>query len=160
MTGDRNINVAQGNYNENIEGDYVQGNKTDQSRTLNNSGTINNSGAGAFNLGEISGTVANAINELPPSSNPNEPGLRDLLLDLKATIEDPLLPPDEQEEALEQVKVLAIAGKNPQNETMQKKAKRAVGFLEVIAKGVEPASKLAKACASVLPQITPFFFLV
>lgn len=157
MTSDRNINIESGNYNEKIEGDYLQGNKTDQSRNFSNSGTINNSGAAAFNLGDISGTVANTINELPPSPNPDQPGIRELLLQLQATIEDPQLPPDDQEEALKQVKVLAEAGKNPQNETMQKKAKRAVGFLEIIAKGVEPASKLATTCVKVLPPILAFF---
>ena len=51
------------------------------------------------------------------------------------------------------------AGQNPQDETMQKKAKRVVGFLKVIAEGVEPATKLAKACARVLPKILIFFGL-
>ena len=42
---------------------------------------------------------------------------------------------------------------------MQKKAKRAVGFLKVIAEGVEPATKLAQACGKVLPKILLFFGL-
>lgn len=58
----RTINMGSGNYIKNIEGDYVQGNKTDQSRNITiTGGTINNAGAGAFNLGDISGTVANTI---------------------------------------------------------------------------------------------------
>ena len=157
LAGDRNINVAQGNYNKNIEGDYVQENKTDQSRNFNNSGTINNSGAGAFNLGKFSGTVANTINKLPSSSNPDKPGIRDLLLQLQATIEDPQVSPEDQKTALTQVQILAAAGQNPQEKTMQKKAQQAVGFLEVIAKGVEPTSKLATTCAKILPLIIAFF---
>ncbi|MGL5835811.1 MAG: hypothetical protein ACRC1Z_21660 [Waterburya sp.] len=40
---------------------------------------------------------------------------------------------------------------------MQKKAKKAVCFLKAIAEGVEPATKLAIACAKVLPKILAFF---
>ncbi|MEM6614799.1 MAG: hypothetical protein AAF652_21660 [Cyanobacteria bacterium P01_C01_bin.72] len=39
---------------------------------------------------------------------------------------------------------------------MQEKAERAVGFLEVIAKGVEPASQLARVCTTALPKILTF----
>ena len=140
----RNINTSGGNY-------------TDQSRNFNNSGTINNSGAGAFNLGEINATVANNINQLPSSSNPNEPGIKDLLTQIQQAIDDPNLPEDDKKQTLEQLQVLAEAGQNPQNASMQKKAKKAVGFLQVIADGVEPATKLAKACAQVLPKIMVFF---
>ena len=160
MAGDRNIKINRGNYNEDIKGDYVEGNKTDQSRNLNISGgTVNASGAGAFSLGDINGTVANAINQLPSlsKSNPEEPGIKDLLTEIQAAIDDPQLSEDDKKQVLEQLQILAEAGKNPQAETMQKKAERAVGFLEVIAKGVEPASKLAKACTKVLPRILAFF---
>ena len=158
MAGDRSIKINRGNYNENIKGDYVEGNKTDQSRNLNISGgTVNASGAGAFSVGDINGTVANAINQLPSLSNPEEPGIKDLLTEIQAAIDDPQLSEDDKKQVLEQLQILAEAGKNPQVETMQKKAERAVGFLEVIAKGVEPASKLAKACAKVLPRILAFF---
>ncbi|ELS05034.1 hypothetical protein Xen7305DRAFT_00047730 [Xenococcus sp. PCC 7305] len=62
--GNRTINMGSGNYIKEIKGDYVQGNKTDSSRNINiTGGTINASGAGAFSLGDISGTVANTINK-------------------------------------------------------------------------------------------------
>ncbi len=142
-------------------GDNIVGNKnitSDYSRTQNISGgTINASGAGAFSLGDISGTVANTINQLPSSSNPDEPGIKDLLTQLQQAVDDPDLSDDDKKQTLEQLQVLAAAGQNPQNETMQKKAKKAVGFLKVIAEGVEPATKLAKACAKVLPKILLFF---
>ena len=144
-------------------GDNVLGNKNvsnDNSRNQNISGgTINNSGAGAFSLGDINGTVANTIAQLPDSSNPNEPGIKDLLTQLQQAVDDPNLADDEKQETLEQIKILATAGQNPQAETMQRKAKRAVDFLEVIAQGVEPATKLAKTCAKVLPKILLFFGL-
>ena len=149
----RNINIQHGNYNENIEGDYI-----DNSHRLNISGeTINASGAGAFSLGDNYGTIANLINQLPTSPNPEESGIKELLTQLQTAVDDPQLSEDDKQQVLEQLQVLAEAGQNPQDETMQKKAERAVGFLEVIAKGVEPASKLAKACTKVLPKIIAFF---
>ncbi|MEM8722872.1 MAG: hypothetical protein AAGE84_26910 [Cyanobacteria bacterium P01_G01_bin.39] len=40
---------------------------------------------------------------------------------------------------------------------MQKKAKKAVGFLKVVAEGIEPATKLAQVSAKALPKILMFF---
>jgi hypothetical protein len=64
---------------------------------------------------------------------------------------------EDKKQTLEQLQILAEVGQNPQDETMQKKAKKAVGFLKAIAEGVEPATKLAQACAKVLPKILAFF---
>jgi uncharacterized protein YjbI with pentapeptide repeats len=143
----------------NHQGDNeMNSNKTDQSRNQNISGgTINASGAGAFSSGDISGTVANTINQLSSSSNPEEPGIKDLLIQIQEAINDPQLSQEDKKQTLEQLQVLAEAGQNPQDETMQKKAKTAVGFLKAIAEGVEPATKLAQACAKVLPKILAFF---
>jgi uncharacterized protein YjbI with pentapeptide repeats len=145
--------------NYNHQGDNeMNSNKTDQSRSQNISGgTINASGAGAFSLGDISGTVANTINQLPSSSNPEEPGIKDLLIQIQEAINDPQLSQEDKKQTLEQLQILAEAGQNPQDETMQKKAKKAVGFLKAIAEGVEPATKLAQACAKILPKILAFF---
>jgi uncharacterized protein YjbI with pentapeptide repeats len=146
------------NSDRKIEGDYIRGNKTDQSRNPNISGgTINASGAGAFSLGDLSGTVANTINQLSSSSNPEEPGIKDLLIQIQEAIDDPQLSQEDKKQTLEQLQILAEAGQNPQDETMQKKAKKAVGFLKAIAEGVEPATKLAQACTKVLPKILAFF---
>ena len=153
-----NINQSHSGNGDNVAEDKNV--TTDQSRTQNISGgKINATGAGAFNLGDIYGTVANTINQLPSSANPDEPGIKELLTQLQAAIDAPNLSADDQEEALEQLQVLAAAGQNPQEQTMQKKAKKAVGFLKVIAEGVEPATKLAQACATVLPKILLFFGL-
>ena len=160
MAGERKIEINKGNYNEQIRGDYIEGNKTDQSRTQNISGgTINASGAGAFSLGDIYGTVANTINQLPSSSNPHEPGIKELLNQLHEAIDEPDLSEPKKKSALEQVETLAEAGKNPKDATMKEKAEMAVGFLEVIAKGVEPATLLAQTCTKVLPKILLFFGL-
>jgi uncharacterized protein YjbI with pentapeptide repeats len=54
---------------------------------------------------------------------------------------------------LTQLKKIAEAAKTPDDSNLQKKAKTAVSFLEIIAKGLEPATKLAQACRNILPVI-------
>ncbi len=48
------------------------------------------------------------------------------------------------------------ASQNKNDEGLQKKAKRAVNLLDTLAKGLEPAGKLANACKLVLPKIISF----
>jgi uncharacterized protein YjbI with pentapeptide repeats len=134
---------------------------TDQSRNIkigDVSGGFNAS-TGALNLGEISGTVAETINQLPPSPEPEKPGIKELLVQLQAAINDPNLADDDKTQVLEQIKVLAEAGQNPNKETAQKQAKRAMGFLKVIAEGLPSAAQLVKTCQDVLPAIAHFFGL-
>ena len=141
------------------EGDLIKGNKKDESRKIEVEGNVNASGAGAFSLGDINATVANTINQLPSSSNPNEPGIKELLTQLQQAVDDLNLSEDNQKQALEQIQTLAEVGQNTQDETMQKKAKKAVGFLKVIADGIEPTTQLAQACGKVLPKILLLFGL-
>jgi uncharacterized protein YjbI with pentapeptide repeats len=110
-------------------------------------------------MADISGTVTTTINELPDSSEPDKPGLKELLSQLQAAINDPNLPDDDKAQALEQIKVLAEAGQNPKNETAQKQAKRAMGFLKVIAEGLPSAAQLVKTCQDILPAIAHYFGL-
>ncbi|WP_204250432.1 hypothetical protein [Synechocystis sp. CACIAM 05] len=60
---------------------------------------------------------------------------------------------DEKVEAANQVKKIAEAAQNPDDVGLTTKAKRAVRFLETIANGLEPASKLVHACQNGLPLI-------
>lgn len=132
---------------------------TDQSRNIkigDVSGGFHAS-TGALNLGEISGTVADQINQLPASSEPEKPGIKELLSQLQAAVNDPNLADDDKEQVLEQIKVLAEAGQNPNSETAQKQAKRAMGFLKVIAEGLPSAALLVKTCQDILPTIAHFF---
>jgi uncharacterized protein YjbI with pentapeptide repeats len=110
-------------------------------------------------MADISGTVTTTINELPDSSEPDKPGLKELLSQLQAAINDPNLPDDDKAQALEQIKVLAEAGQNPKNEAAQKQAKRAMGFLKVIAEGLPSAAQLVKTCQDILPAIAHYFGL-
>jgi len=110
-------------------------------------------------MADVSGTVTIAINELPDSSEPDKPGIKELLAQLQAAINDPNLADDDKAQALEQIKVLAEAGQNPNNETAQKQAKKAMGFLKVIAEGLPSAATLVVACKDILPAIAHFFGL-
>jgi uncharacterized protein YjbI with pentapeptide repeats len=110
-------------------------------------------------MADISGTVTTTINELPDSSEPDKPGIKELLSQLQAAINDPNLADDDKEQVLEQIKVLAEAGQNPKNETAQKQAKRAMGFLKVIAEGLPSAAQLVKTCQDILPAIAHYFGL-
>ncbi len=82
-----------------------------------------------------------------------------MLVQLQAAINDPNLAEDDKTQALEQIKVLAEAGQNPNNEAAQKQAKKAMGFLKVIAEGLPSAATLVVACKEILPAIAHFFGL-
>jgi uncharacterized protein YjbI with pentapeptide repeats len=134
---------------------------TDQSRNINISGgTVNTTGAGAMSLGDISGTIANTINQLPASSESDKPGIKELLQQLQKAIEaEPSLSEEDKAEALEQVKALAEAGKAPQEGAMQKIAKRSTTMLKGIVASLPEAAKLAVEYAKLLPMITSLFGL-
>ncbi|MGK7899500.1 MAG: pentapeptide repeat-containing protein [Xenococcus sp. (in: cyanobacteria)] len=142
----------------NVQGEIEMNNAPSRIQKFTNS-TINNSGAGAFSLGDIKGTVPNTINQLPSPYNPKEPGIKELLTQLQQAVDDPNLSEEDQKQALEQLQALVEAGQNPENKTMQKKSKKAVGFLKVIAEGIKPTTQLAQACGKVLPKILLFFEL-
>ncbi len=118
-----------------------------------------NASGQALNLGEISGTVTNTINELP-SAEPEKPGIKELLTQLQAAIEaEKDLPEEDKAEALEQVKTLAEAGKNPQEEAKQKEAKTAMKILKGTIAGLPTAATLVDACSKLLPLISKFLGL-
>ena len=110
-------------------------------------------------MADVSGTVTIAINELPDSSEPEKPGIKELLSQLQAAINDPNLADDDKAQALEQIKVLAEAAQNPKNEATQKQGKKAMGFLKVIAEGLPSAATLVVACKDILPAIAHYFGL-
>jgi uncharacterized protein YjbI with pentapeptide repeats len=133
-------------------------NSNDYSRKFENSGTLNNSGQ--INLGEISGTVTNTINELPSASEPEQPGIKELLTQLKAAIEaEKDLSEEDKAEALEQVQALAEAGKNPQAEPHQKGAKTAMKILKGTITGLPATATLVEAVSKLLPLISKFLGL-
>ncbi len=108
----------------------------------------------------VAGNVSFAINELPSSSEPDKPGIKELLTQLQAAISaDPNLSEDDRNDALEEVKNLAEAAQNPNDGGMKEKAKKAGRTLGRIISGIPTAAQLVEACSKLLPLITkPFGF--
>lgn len=124
----------------------------DESRNIEISGNVTGS---TLNLGEISGTVTTTINQLPDSSQANQAGIKELLTQLQTAIEaENDLPQEDKVEALEQVKVLAEAGRNPQEGAMQKMGKTAIKILKGTITGLPNATKLVEECNKLLPLIS------
>ena len=117
--------------------------------------------SGVFNLGTISGNVSNTINKLPESPDPNQPGLKEILLQIQAAIEsEPELSDEDKAEALEQVKVLAEAGQNPNDTALQKAGKTAMKILKGTTAGLVETTKLAVEFGTLLPALTPLLLFL
>jgi len=111
-------------------------------------------------LGDISGTVTNTIGQLEKADDPESPKLADLLKQLQAAIEnDPDIKPEVKIEALEQVKALAEAGKNPKEGGMQKAAKTAMTMLKGIIADLPTITKVVTLGQTLLPAIAHLFGL-
>lgn len=108
----------------------------------------------------VSGTVRNTINQLEKVDEPEAPKLADLLKQLQAAIEtDANLSEEDKAEALEQVKVIAEAGQNPKEGTMQKTAKSAIRMLKGIISDLPGVTTLIEAGNKLLPAIFHIFSL-
>ncbi len=112
-------------------------------------------------IGAISGSVTNTINQLPPSTDLDNPGIKELLAQLQAAIEaESELPDEDKAEALEQVKSLAEAGQKPQDNALQKGAKTSMKILKGTVASLPDAAKLAESCTKLLPAIATLLALV
>lgn len=122
-----------------------------------NSGNVNEE---VTNLSTISGEVTNAVNQLPESQQAGLPGIEELLKQLQTAIEaNDNLQPKAKAEALEHLKVLAEAGKNPQAEGKRSAAKTAFGVLRGIIDEIPGVPTLVGTWKRVLPEITEIFGL-
>ena len=134
---------------------------TDKSQKINVGGNFNiNATQSVVNLRDIIGDVNHTINQIPADTSPQNQELKTLLQELTEAIQiEATLDDEEKAEAANQVKKIAQASQNPDDSAIQTKAKKAVNLLETIAKGLEPASKLFKACQKILPLIMGFLGL-
>ncbi|NES18255.1 MAG: hypothetical protein F6K41_04820 [Symploca sp. SIO3E6] len=144
MTGDRKINTGGGNYNERIEGDYVQGNYyisgVTGSKISGVAGGESTAVAGE-NLtgvagGDISGTVTNTINQLTESESPEAPTLADLLKQLQAAIasQDSGLSEKDKKKALKHLDTIGKLGVERNNSDLREMAENAMDALPTILK--------------------------
>lgn len=113
---------------------------------------------GNFIGGNSTGNVSNTINQLSSSSEADQPGIKELLIQLQEAIEaDPNLIDYDKQDALEQVKDLAEAAQNPNDAAMKDKAKKAGRMLGRIISGIPTATQLVEACSKLLPLIIKAF---
>ncbi|MDZ8070842.1 MAG: pentapeptide repeat-containing protein [Nostoc sp. DedQUE08] len=144
---------------------YTQGNTIMSDISgINIQGSSNVSGIAGnnsiANLGTISGNVSIALNQLPDATDAEKPGIKELLSQLQdAIVQSTYLSEEDKTEALEQVKTLAEAGKNPQESTKQKTAKTAITMLKGIFTGLPAVASLVEAGNKLLPAISKLFGL-
>jgi uncharacterized protein YjbI with pentapeptide repeats len=118
-----------------------------------------NSGVAGQNMtgvagGDISGTVTSTINQLPNSSEPDKPGIKELLIQLQQAIEETIeLSVGEKVLLLEQVKVFADAKQTSEPEKRTGLVQKAKLIFEAILKVLPDTAKLAETCNKLLPMI-------
>ena len=104
---------------------------------------VNNSGAGAFNLGDINGILANTINQLPNFENePNKKQLKELFGQIESVVLDAQLDEENSQETLENIKVIAEALQDSQDRKFKRRAKSAMLIIQDIADELSPNAKM------------------
>ncbi|WP_424096055.1 COR domain-containing protein [Moorena producens] len=155
--------------NGNIYGDYkLMTHINDQSRNTNisESGNISgnakvtSSGVGAFNLGDISGTVASTINQLPSfetESESDKKQLKELLSQLQSAVLAEELDDDYKKEALKQIKVIASALTNSKDSAVKTGAKMAMTMLQGIVTNLPRGAAMVTICNQLPDLISKIF---
>nr|WP_290228379.1 pentapeptide repeat-containing protein [Trichocoleus desertorum] len=116
--------------------------------------------SGVVNLGDISGQVTNTINQLTVSSQPDEPSIKELLEQLHwAIVSSEELMLGDKAEALEQVKALAEAAKDPAEAAKKNVAKSAIRWFKGMLTELAEPSAIVQISEHVLPQIARVFGL-
>ncbi len=145
--------------NQAVAGENPVSQNLDQSRTVNIGGNVTGS---TINLGEISGAVTNTINQLPSALDPAQPGIKELLTQLQAAIEAAQeLSIEDKADGLEQVKIVAELGQNPQNpekEGIWRKAKKILNA-PIQLQGLPETATIVKAFGDILPAIAKLLSL-
>ena len=109
---------------------------------------------GVVNLGEISGNVTNAINQLSDESESNQLSLKSLLTQLQQFIQnDSDLPELDKSDLLEQVQLLAEAKQVKEPIKKEGLARKAMKMFDATLKGLPDTAKLVDACSKLLPLI-------
>ncbi len=111
-------------------------------------------------INPIRSEVTRAVNQLPESEQAGLPGIKELLIQLQSRIfgnDD--LPNWAKAEALEQVKVLAEAAKNPQAEKKRSQAQTALKALKEMFGKLPNPTNFIEACTQLLPDIAEIFGL-
>lgn len=112
------------------------------------------SGDGIVNLGTISGSVTNAINQLSDSPKPDQANLKTLLTQLQQAIEtDSDLPDLDKADLLEQVQFLAEAKQVEEPAKREGITRKAMKMFDATLKSLPDTAKIVDACSKLLPLI-------
>lgn len=118
------------------------------------SGLASGDVSGIVNLGTINGHVNSAVENLPKDSE-EKSELKTILKQLQLAIEaEPTLTPEDKVEALEQVQILAEAGKYPEDEVLKKTAKTAIKIIKGTITSLPDTASLVESGAKLLPEIS------
>ncbi|MEQ8997519.1 MAG: hypothetical protein RID53_13585 [Coleofasciculus sp. B1-GNL1-01] len=110
------------------------------------------------NLDAIATDATNAINQLPTATQTQLTGTKELLRQLQRIIEaEDNLSPQDKAQALEQVKILAEAGKNPQAPQKQEQAQTAIRILRGMIAELPNAHDFLEESTRILPQLAEIF---
>ena len=111
-------------------------------------------GDGVVNLGTISGNVTNTLNQLPESSETDEPNLKELLTQLQQAIEnDSDLPEPDKADLLEQVQALAEAKQTEEPAKKEGLTRKARKMFEATLSSLPQTAIIVEACSKLLPMI-------
>jgi uncharacterized protein YjbI with pentapeptide repeats len=140
---------------ETVQGDFMseyKGINVSAGDNANISGV--SSGDGVINLGTISGSVTNAINQLSDSSETGQVSLKVLLTQLQAAIEtDTDLPDSDKSDLLEEVQSLAEAKHDEEPKRREGIARKATKMFDATLKSLPDTAKIVEACSKLLPLI-------
>jgi len=112
----------------------------------------------ALNLGDISGTVTNTLNQL--SGSPEQQELKAYLTELLEAIQsDPALSNDDKLDAKEAVNAIGEAAQAEEPEAQKSAISKASRTLNRMAKAIPDATKFVRSVNKLVPLITGLFAL-
>lgn len=118
------------------------------------SGLVGGDVSGVVNWGAISGNVTNTLNQLPDSSEPDEPNIEELLTQLQQAIEnDSDLFDRDKENLLEQVQALAEAKQTEEPAKKEGLTRKARKMFEATLSSLPQTASIVEACSKLLPMI-------
>jgi len=108
----------------------------------------------------VKGNVSAAINELPASNDPEKPGVKELLIQLKTAIEtEPSLDDKKKIKALKQVESLAKAAELSEEGEKKERAEDALTMLKGIFSSLNTGATLFLAWDQLRPMLSQLFGL-
>ncbi len=144
--------------NANLTGAYLKDFNFDQRRQIKiYDATIFANGTASFSVGDIE-TVADTINQLPASTDSNQPGIKELLDQLLESIKtETELKEGDKSDAIEELQNLAEASQDDDQNAKKTKARKSLRTLVRIVNDLPPTAALIDTCQELLTAIAKLF---